>query len=137
MNAKLLLILLVAAVLIGGVVFVQTRKLGRAPTQNQSASQSQSLPEASVNKVTVTVTSSGFDPQVITIKQGALVLWANQSGGIATVNSDDHPSHKLYPQLNLGEFTQDSSVQLLFTKKGTYTYHDHLFPEREGTVVVE
>lgn len=100
----------------------------QVPIQNQQPPQT----------VTVTVDSSGFSPATLTIKAGTRVQWDNNSGGEISINSDEHPTHSLYPELNdLNIVTNDSNVSLVFDKPGTYTYHDHYNPSRTGTVVVE
>lgn len=84
----------------------------------------------------VTLTASGFDPKTVTITEGTRVLWMNKSGKMGTVNSDDYPTNRLYPFLNLGAFPDGSSVQVVFDKAGTYTYHNHLNPDQTGKVIV-
>lgn len=88
-------------------------------------------------QATVTYTKDGFNPKSITIKAGTRVTWINKSGKMTTVNSNDHPAHKLYPPLNLGEFPDNSSVQLVFVKPGSYGYHNHLNPSQTGEIIVE
>ncbi len=85
----------------------------------------------------VTLTKSGFSPATLTIKANSRVAWVNNSGQAASVNSNDHPTHKLYPPLNLGLFNSGSSVQLVFDKAGTYKYHNHLNPAQTGTIIVQ
>lgn len=101
--------------------------------------QTQASPSAQPNigSATVTLTQSGFDPQTLTVKVGTKVTWTNKSGATATVNSAVHPIHALFPFLNLGSFDDGSSVEVVFDKTGTYTYHNHLNPSQTGTVVVE
>ncbi len=86
---------------------------------------------------TVTLTSSGFTPLSLTIKKGTKVVWTNKSGGVATVDSELHPTHLLYLPLNLGKFNDGETLNVTFAKEGTYTYHDHLHPTMKGTIVVE
>lgn len=88
-------------------------------------------------ETTVAVTSSGFVPQAITIKAGTKVTWTNQAGAVATVDSAQHPTHLVYPPLNLGQFPDGSSVSLVFDKPGIYKYHNHLSPTQFGSVTVE
>lgn len=88
-------------------------------------------------EVKVTLTKSGFSPKTLTISQGAKVIWTNESGAKATVNSDDHPSHKKFPFLNLGSFDNGQTLEVVFDSPGTYTYHNHLNSSQTGTVVVE
>lgn len=139
MNSKLVLgIVLVIVVLIGGYMLLS--KNGSSPSQSNNT---QSNPTPTTQTQTnqkdenVTVDASGFNPQSITIKAGTRVVWTNKSGGPVTVNSDAHPTHLLFPFLNLGEFNDGSSVSVVFDKSGKYTYHNHLNPSQTGTVIVE
>lgn len=65
------------------------------------------------------------------------MVWTNKSGATATVNSDAHPTHLLWPFLNLGSFDDGKSLSVVFDKAGTYTYHNHFSPSQKGTVIVE
>lgn len=87
--------------------------------------------------VTITITSNGFNPSNTRIKAGTRVIWVNKSGIKVTVNSDNHPTHKTSPFLNLGLFENDSSVQAVVEKSGTYTYHNHFDPSQKGKITVE
>ncbi len=89
------------------------------------------------NVSVITLTKSGFSPSTLTVKTGSRVVWVNNSGSSASVNSADHPTHKVYSPLNLGLFNSGSSVQLVFDKPGTYKYHNHLNPTQIGTIVVQ
>lgn len=137
MNNKLLLAVVVLVVIVGGVLLVSQQ--GQKQTTEQSSSTRPATTQNTQTQpsVTVTVTSAGFSPSTVTIKSGTRVIWINKSGGSVTVNSAGHPTHLLYPALNLGEFGNDSSVQLVFDKPDTYKYHDHLHPSNTGTVVVQ
>lgn len=131
----------------GGLLLVG--KLGNKTSQptgetNQSSTPAEStsnqgtggtVPKEPVDNVTLT--NSGFDPKTITVKAGTRVSWLNASGKPGSVNSDSHPTHQLYPALNLGEFPDGYGVQFVFDKPGTYGYHNHLKPSQTGTVIVE
>ena len=148
MNNKTLVIIIAVLVLIGAVVVV-AGKLGNKTSQPIETTGQPSTPARSTTKQgtggtvpketikNVTLASSGFDPKAVTVKAGTRVIWLNKSGGGATVNSAVHPTHQVYPPLNLGEFPDGSSVQLVFDKAGTYKYHNHLNPSQTGTVVAE
>lgn len=135
------LIVIIAIAVIAGVVVLGTKKSSyQAPVQQGSQSQqavTSPAQEQKQNEAIVTVTASGFAPQTLTIKAGTKVVWMNKSGTAVTVNSAVHPTHLVYPPLNLGEFGDGSSVQLVFDKPGTYKYHNHLNPSQTGTIVVE
>lgn len=133
-------------VVIAGFVLLNnkagTKNVGTSPspssvaTPSGSASPSESAQERTGEKM-VNLTKAGFEPQTITIKVGTKVTWVNKSGETATINSDPHPTHTLWPFLNLGRFEDGASVSATFDKAGTYTYHNHLNPSQTGTVVVE
>jgi len=91
----------------------------------------------SAKETTVNLTANGFEPATVTIKAGETVVWVNKSGDTATVNSNNHPTHLLYPPLNLGQFANGGKLQLTFDKPGSYGYHNHLDPSKKGIVVVQ
>ena len=141
MNIKLLIGVLVLVVIIGWLFTLGGKNPTPQPvgqsttTKTITPTQAQSLPKR--QDATVTVSSSGFSPLVLTIGAGTRVIWFNKSGGKISVNSDEHPTHRLYPPLNLAEVPDGSAVTLVFDKPGTYKYHDHYNPSHTGTVVVE
>lgn len=139
MNSKLLAaIVVVIAVVAGGVVLAISGKRSQTPpvTQPQQQNTGQQT-KPPIQEAIVTVTKDGFSPATLTLKVGARITWMNKSGGVATVHSAVHPTHQVFPPLNLGEFGDGSSVQLVFDKEGSYSYHNHLNPEQTGVVVVE
>ncbi|MCL4353860.1 cupredoxin domain-containing protein [Patescibacteria group bacterium] len=134
MNSKFLITLGIIIVVIFAGYFLyknQTTKITKNPPTASKTARPTKAPEASV-----LLTKSGFEPTELKIKAGTRVIWTNNSGGSATVNSDNHPAHLLYPFLNLGTFSSSSSVQLIFEKAGTYSYHNHLNPTQKGKVIV-
>jgi len=106
--------------------------LNTAKEQTSALTQAQKAPTTEVK-----VTSSGFQPQTLTIKTGTRVIWTNNSGVSAAINSDVHPTHLLFPLLNIGQFDSGSSVTVTFVKSGKYTYHNELNPTQRGTVIVQ
>ena len=140
MNSKVILAILVVAVVAIGGYFLLSNQSGNNGSQNQDGQTTTATPTEAVmtqEETAVTVTADGYEPKSVTIKTGGRVVWTNKSGGPVTVNSDAHPTHLLYPFLNLGKFDDGSSVSVTFDKAGTYTYHNHLDASMTGTVVVE
>src|SRR3989344_2913271 len=125
---KILILIVIAIAVVGALVLLNGNKSVQQP--NQSANQENT-------PATITLTDSVFVPKEITVKKGTRVVWINQSGKGATVSSSDHPTHLNYPPLNLGEFGDGSSVNLILNDSGTYGYHDHLNPSSIGTITVE
>jgi plastocyanin len=141
MNNKTLIIGIIALALVGGALVLggQLGKKDQNQTNQPAQNQTGDTGGAPITEeiTTVNLTSSGFEPQRIEVKVGTRVSWVNKSGKAGTVNSADHPTHQKYVPLNLGEFPNESSVQLVFDKAGTYNYHNHLAPNQRGTVVVK
>ena len=144
MNNKALLAgIVLLVVVLGGLALVskKSNKTSSQTTQPTQLTQTTSIPKQNndlvVKEVVITVTKTGFKPQTVTVKTGTRLTWINKSGADVSVNSDDHPTHLLYREFNLGAFPVNSSVQLVTSKPGKYTYHDHLNPDRTGTVIVE
>lgn len=141
MNKKvfaIIIALLVITLFIFAKKSPDTPNGGTQPTPtNSDQLPTNSTNSTNSNQVTVTVTTSGFQPETVTIKAGEKVVWVNQSGAVSNVSSAKHPTHLIYPPLNLGDFGNGASVSLSFDKPGTYTYHNHLNPTEVGTVVVE
>ena len=135
-----ILLATVAIVIIAGAFLLIGNKKQTAPIEQAQPSvtktQKIEIPTQGPN-ITVEVTKTGFVPPTITIKSGTQVMWKNTSGESATVNSDPHPTHTLYPFLNLGAFDNGSSVNVVFDKPGTYTYHNHFNSSQKGKVIVE
>lgn len=142
MNSKIALLIIALIILLGGgflwANYGKTKSQKANITLSASTTPTQStLPKAAELGATIMLTQSGFEPKKVTIKSGQRVIWQNKSGTAATVNSADHPTHKNYSPLNLGEFPDGGKVELDFSQPGTYLYHDHYHPEKTGVIVVE
>ena len=125
---------------LGAFTFFGNKKTNPTTKQSESTQSQQTTPivtEPNNPAVTINLTDLGFAPKDITVKAGARIVWLNSSGKAATVSSDDHPTHRLYPFLNLGEFAGGSSVQVVVEKPGKYTYHNHLNASETGTITAE
>lgn len=129
----------VAVVLVAGGALLLSNRINKPSEVQDTVTSSQPTPTspASLQEATITLTQSGFSPASVTIKSGTRVIWVNKSGASASVNSATHPTHRVYPALNLGRIDEGSSLQLVFSKKGTYRYHNHLNPDQSGTITVE
>ncbi len=147
-NKSLVGIVITVIIVLGAVVLLKgkpnisnqttTPSTVEPTTSVQSTGESKTTGSTEVEKeTTVNATANGFEPQTVTVKAGAKVTWVNKSGAVANVSSAKHPTHLLYPPLNLGNVTDGQSVSLVFDTAGTYKYHNHLDASQTGTVVVE
>jgi plastocyanin len=132
MNKKSLLIgILIIVVIIIGVIVWKDIKSAHT-TATSGSSHREPLPK----EVIITLTKNGFSPSQVTIKVGTAVRWKNESGSQQTVNSDNYPMNQLHRELNFGAFNNDSSVVYIFTKPGTYGFHNQFHHEQEGKITV-
>lgn len=142
MNSKILGVLaVVVLIIVLGSIFFLNKNTKTAPANtNPNTQNNTNVQKPTGNKIVsigVTVTSNGFEPKDLSIKARTQVVWTNKSGEPVTVNSDNHPTHLLWPFLNLGEFDNGQSVSVVFPKSGKYTYHNHLNPSQTGSVTVK
>lgn len=141
MGSKLIVGIFGAILVIGGI-FLLAGNGESVPSPNETPEETPMVftqPTALETEtvVQVTVDQNGFSPKNLKVKAGTTVVWVNQSGMAVAIYSAAHPTHLVYPPLNLGEVASGSSVELVFDKPGTYKYHDHLNPSQTGEVVVE
>lgn len=126
-NKYLVGLILFFVIALGLILFINNKNNSRPSVQG-----------VIVKEQTVRLTNAGFAPNEVTIKEGEAVRWINETDEEhASVNSDDYPTNQKYPELNLGEFQKGSTLVHIFTKKGTYTYHNYFHPTHKGTVIVQ
>lgn len=133
------IVILVLILIAGALLLINNAKSNFLSNQNSTSQDTDVSPQVLDiinNTQTITVTSDGFNPKTVTVKEGGRVLWTNQSEKDASVNSDPYPNNSYWKFLNLGVFANGQSMSLTFDKKGTYTYHNQLNPEQNGTIIV-
>lgn len=87
---------------------------------------------------TVTYTSSGFSPKGLTIKAGDTVVFKNNSSADFWPASAIHPTHEIYPEFDAKRSVPaGSSYSFIFTRTGSWKYHNHLNPSANGTITVQ
>ncbi len=102
----------------------------------QQGNQSTGTDEAA--DIVVTRTPEGYEPKEITIKQGDVVEWKNESGEFHWPASDLHPTHGVYPEFDpLRPIADGESWKFKFDKVGVWKYHDHIRANKVGTVTVQ
>ncbi|HEX9415970.1 MAG TPA: hypothetical protein VF895_04620 [Gaiellaceae bacterium] len=114
---------------------------GRLPvkpiTVPKTRTQTQSNSSTQKASATVHMTSSGFSPRVLQIKEGQTVAFVNDSGQGYWPASDPHPIHTDYPGFDaLNTVEPGGSWSFTFDRVGRWGYHNHLLPETKGTIVV-
>ncbi len=125
-------IALTSALLLSACNSYKTTTTTTSPSRSASSS---AMDEASA--AVITYTDSGFSPVTINAKVGQKVVFKNTSSGSIQVNSNSHPTHTLYPELNIGTIAAGATGSTSFAKAGSYTYHNHLNASQNGTIVVQ
>lgn len=134
-NAVIAVVGVVVLVLVGW--FLTRPKQTTSPELSKPTQVPVSTESAVFSANTVNITDSGFSPKEIIIKAGGSLTWENQDSVDHTVNSAVHPTHLVYPPLNLGVIKSGEQKSLAFPAVGTYKYHDHLNPSLTGSVTVQ
>lgn len=129
---KKLVLIVIGLAAIGAVVVGMgaLNKPATAPTTTNT-------PEAATATASVEITSSGFSPATLSVKKGTKVTWTNKDTKVHWVASNPHPVHT-----DLSDFDARKSIvangtyAFIFTKTGTFNYHDHLNPSTTGNITV-
>lgn len=126
---KFLAPLLVVSLILGGVIFVYNQRGENSHTQNFSVEEAAAVVE---------ITSNGFLPEEITIRKDEIVVWVNKTGEHHWPASDIHPTHTIYSEFDpKSPISPGESWGFRFERVGKWQYHDHLKPNKRGTVMVE
>ncbi len=150
-NKKILIAIILLIVILGTYVLVGSKKTSpkqttqlpstqptlTQPTSTESAIKPIVVKEGNNVITNVILTNMEFMPKDIVIKAGSKVMWINKSGATADIESDNHPTHLLYPFLNLGKFESGTTLQAAFEKAGKYSYHNELNLSEIGTITVQ
>lgn len=88
-------------------------------------------------RTVITYTDTGFAPSPVTVKKGATVTFVNESSRGMWVASAMHPTHQLLPGFDqLKTVGKSGTYEYVFTKVGTWKYHNHVNPADTGSVAV-
>lgn len=129
MSKRVLLavVLGVSLITVGMVIFAGNRKPAQVSVEPTLSRDSQ-----------VAITKYGFVPHTLSIKKGTKVTWVNLDTTPHRIASDPHPNHTALAGFDSKEpITAPNTYSFVFTKSGTFTYHDHVDPTRTGNIVVE
>lgn len=136
-RAKLLVVVLFLLIALFVVIGLLAKSYDQKSTKSKaSTSQPASIKDKLVN---IAITSKGYNPSVVTIVKGDVVVWTNQDTAIHKVNSDPFPTDNQYSQLNSTiPLKTKYNYSFVFNQVGTYHYHDDLNPTTyKGTIIVK
>lgn len=78
----------------------------------------------------VAIVGFAFQPATLTIKAGTAVIWTNEDAANHQVHADDNA-------FKSDIFGKDGQTEVTYSAPGTFTYHCHVHPNMQGTIVVE
>jgi plastocyanin len=88
-------------------------------------------------QVSVTMTGIAFVPQSVRISKGTKVTWSNEDSVTHYVNTDSHPAHTYYPEMNSKALNRDDAYSIVFDIPGIYPYHCSAHTNMKGSIIVE
>jgi len=135
---------LVAVIAFGGYSLLKGNRTN--PSNNNSNPES---PATATEPTEVIYTQTGYTPETLRVKAGTTVIFKNASPRSMWTASALHPTHRLYDDTALNEHCPDVSgvafdqcgadeeYSFTFNKTGNWKYHNHLYPEHTGAIIVE
>lgn len=86
----------------------------------------------------VKITANGYDPSHLTISKGETVTFVNAGENDYWPASNIHPTHEIYPEFDPRKpIPSGKSWSFVFDKEGIWRFHDHLYPQLTGTIIVQ
>lgn len=88
--------------------------------------------------VTIRIKDVMYNPAQLVLRRGTQVTWVNDDPFEHFVNSDPHPSHNAFPNLNSLDIQPSTTFEFTFDQPGEYAFHcsAHV-PERMfGRIIV-
>lgn len=87
---------------------------------------------------TIVITSNGYFTQNISIDKEETIIFKNEDKKDHWPASNIHPTHQIYPEFDpLKPIKPGESWSFKFTKPGEWKYHDHLYPQITGVIIVK
>ena len=86
---------------------------------------------------TIVFTDDGFTQETYNFPAGTAIKVDNQSSMDMQFSSEDHPSHREHPELNMQLLGAGESGTFTPPGAGTYGFHDHINDQFEGTLVIQ
>lgn len=120
MKNKIIIGAFVLVVIFVGAFFLMPKK-SSSPAVSEQVTQSASQDAVSIQNF-------AFSPEILTVRVGAKVTWANNDSTVHTIKSDS---------FNSAELKQGDKFEFTFAEKGSFDYSCGIHPSMKGKVIVE
>jgi len=128
----------------GGAVYLLTQDKDDTTVTSTSASEEKKVASTEASQapvantgVVITFTNNGFDKSQYTVRAGAVVTVKNESDMNMQFSSDDHPTHREDPELNMEVLSPGESGTFTANTTGTHGFHDHINDQYTGILEVQ
>lgn len=121
-------------ILVAGATFLLYPMTDRKTVKTDSTAQTTS--ESPLNSITIVFTDSGFERSSYSARKGQTVTVKNQSSSELEFASDEHPTHRQQPELNIAATAPGESTTFTPTKTGAWGFHDHIRSQFTGELIV-
>lgn len=136
----ILIIVVILAVGIGAYALMKNNDKNDDTTNttnnSSSSGNAEEGPAGASQSATITYSESGFGPSEITVLAGAVVTVKNDTSETLGFQSDPHPVHNENTELNIDDIGPGESRSFSVDNIGTWGYHNHLDPDKTGTIIV-
>lgn len=112
-------------------------EMGMTDEEHANMDKTTDTETAATSETTIRFTDEGFDKSEYTSKAGEAVTVKNESSVDVEFSSDDHPTHRENPELNMETLAPGESGTFTPPGAGTYAFHDHINDQYTGTLVVK
>ena len=145
--------IVIAVVVLGGIFLFQSDNNSQTPSLGEEKNMMPPLAEQVQSSLMVTYTDEGYSPKELMIKKGDIVTFQNESSQPMWTASAIHPNHTVYPRTDIKNCQNGMMADTMFdscdgipagsiwkfqfNEIGSWKYHNHLVPTRNGTIIVE
>ncbi len=109
-----------------------------ADTPNPATGEPMAPQDPDIAVFEIVYNGTTFAPANLTIKNGDVVIFKNESNASFWPASGPHPQHTDYPEFDPKKaIAAGQDWQFKFTKSGTWSFHNHLNSSASGRIVVQ
>ncbi|MBI2004427.1 hypothetical protein HYS72_03105 [Candidatus Pacearchaeota archaeon] len=149
---SIVIIAVIVLIILGASLLSKKNTQDETPEEDLGSPQEEIISETSEpTEHIVEITLEGFVPKDLEIKQGDKVTWINKLATEGRPASNFHPTHTNYPGSSIIKcgtaeekntfdtcrgLKKGESYSFIFNEVGSWTYHNHLQPSKDGKIIV-